>query len=215
VLLRLAALALLALALPASAGELIRYRAPDGSIGFVDDEKRLPAGVEVISRTPLDPPRPAPAADVAEPEATAAAGATAGDPSAPQGDEAAAACEDLADLRARTRCWRDRGERCGHHGLRSRCAAAEIATAEEWCARGDELRAELSALDEAHGEAQARIDACQRSGIRPQCAGEELEQADRALRGWERRMEALEEQCQAEECLPGWVREGCGFEPSS
>lgn len=223
--LHLAALLLLVVALPSGAGELIRYRTADGSIGFVDDEKRLPAGVEILSRSPLDPPAPPAVAPAPAPAVEGAPPAIAGEIGAAADAEAAAAsedagpvpCEELTDLRESTRCWRERSERCSHHGLSSRCAPTQLSTAEEWCARGEELRAELPAIEEAHDLAEERAAACERSGgmIAPDCDTEELEDAGHALRGWERRMEALEEQCHAEECLPGWVREGCAFDPSS
>jgi hypothetical protein len=233
---------LLVLALPASAGELIRYRTAGGDVGFVDDERRLPAGVEVLSRTPLEPPRPAaeaapsagddaavepasppPATGPVTPEGDAAT--AAGDDAAPGGDtESAAAgapagpedCAALPDLLARTRCWRERAVHCEHLGLAARCTPAEIARAEEWCARGEALRAEQPELDAARARARERAGACRdEDPFADGCDGEELAEAERAARAWELRMEALEEQCHAEGCFPGWVRERCLFDPAS
>lgn len=61
---RLLALALLlCTALPAAAGELIQFRARDGTVGFVDHPSKLPPGASVLSRKrslPGSGPDPAP-----------------------------------------------------------------------------------------------------------------------------------------------------------
>lgn len=214
----LALLLLLVLALPASAGELIRYRTFEGTIGFVDDEKRLPPGVEVLSRTPLDPPasrvaaEPPPAPADAEPAALPAAAASLA--SSPEDGAAAddGDCDALHDLLARTRCRSAHEERCTHYGLPPRCSAEQIASAEGWCARSAALREELAGVDDARQTAQARHTAClRRSSLRPYCDRDELDEAEQAARVADRRIEALEEQCHAEGCLPGWVREQCTY----
>lgn len=217
------ALALVLLALPATAGELIRYRTPDGSLGFVDDEKRLPPGVEVVSRTPLErsaPPPPAePAASAAatppgEPALDAAETAMSAEPAVPPGVDAD--CEALADPIARTRCRGAREQRCGHYGLSPRCAPAEIAAARDWCARSEALRVEIAAVEDEADAARDRYDACvRRSTWRRSCDTGEVDDSERAARVAERRVEALEAQCHDEGCLPGWVREGCTFEPGA
>jgi hypothetical protein len=217
---------LLASAAPARAGELIRYRTPDGSIGFVDDEKRLPPGVEVLSRTPLEPPAPKPAPPAASaPEAAAAADPAvaplaAGAAVAPATDDAAALadtdCESIADLLDKMRCRSAREHRCSHYGLPARCAPAEVAAAEQWCARGAALRAEIAGVDDELDAARERLEECRRSGgVRPDCETDELDEAENAVRVGELRVQALEEQCQDEGCLPGWVREGCELAPES
>lgn len=221
---RLLVLPLLALlALPAFAGELIRYRTPDGGIGFVDDEKRLPPGVEVISRTPLDPPAPpAPKATAPPPAEDAPSGALPSAGAAVTTAPAAVPTADSADCAAlenpleRTRCRTTRESRCHHHGLPASCKPAEITAAQDWCARGEALRAEIAGLDDDLDAAQTRHDEClRRGGMRPDCDTEERDEAERAASVAERRVEALEEQCHEEGCLPGWVREGCAFSPGA
>jgi hypothetical protein len=208
---------------PAAAGELIRYRTPDGSVGFVDDEKRLPPGVEVVSRTPLErgaPPPPPPAADAAatppaEPAPAARDAATAGGSAAPS-DTDGADCETLADPIARTRCRGAREQRCGHYGLAPGCAPAQIASARDWCARSEALRAEIASVEDEADAARERHAAClRRSTWRRSCDSDEVEESERAARGAARRVQALEAQCHDEGCLPGWVREGCAFEPGA
>jgi hypothetical protein len=211
------ALVLVHAALPATAREVIRYRTPDGSIGFVDDEKRLPAGVEVLSRTPLDPPapRPAPPAAAAEPadgQPALAAGAAV----TPEAGAAAADAEPDADCGTITgpleklRCRSRHEQRCSHFGLSPNCPRDRIAAAEGWCARGGALRDEIASLDDERDAARESLEQCrQRGGMRPDCETDELDLAEAAVRTGERRIEALEEQCHDEGCLPGWVREGC------
>ncbi|HEY8494588.1 MAG TPA: hypothetical protein VIN04_11890 [Myxococcota bacterium] len=219
----LLALLLLLAAAPAGAGEVIRYRNPDGSIGFVDDEKRLPPGVEVLSRTPLDPPAPPPepppaaqpAADVA-PES--AASPSAPPPAAPASDHARAGdgedCDALGDRIARMRCRNQRERLCNHFGLPSGCTLAQVDAARAWCARGEELRAELAPLGDRLDAAREELERCRRrTSLNRVCETLELDEAERAVRTGERRVQALEEQCQDEGCLPGWVREGCALEP--
>jgi len=218
----LALVLLLAAAVPARAGELIRYRTADGSIGFVDDEKRLPPGVEVLSRTPLDPPAPKPAP---APEAAAApdpaaeplaAGAAVAPPLSAAAAGADADCETLGNLLEKTRCRSAREKRCSHYGLPARCTPAEVLAAEDWCARGAALREEIASFDDERDAARNRLELCRRSGgVRPDCETDELDEAEGAVRTGERRIEALEEQCHDEGCLPGWVREGCERAPAS
>jgi hypothetical protein len=211
-----APLALLLSGLPAAAGELIRYRGADGSVGFVDDEKRLPPGVEVVSRTPIE--RSAPAAPVAD-AAPAPDEPVDGEPAAleattPVGDDTD--CEALANLLERTRCRGAREAHCSHYGLSPRCKPDQIAAARDWCGRGEALRVEIAHLTDERDTARERQEECLRRGARSRrCDEEALEEAERAALVAERRVEALEEQCHDEGCLPGWVREGCAFEPGA
>jgi hypothetical protein len=225
-----------AVAVPAGAGELIRYRTADGSIGFVDDEKRLPPGVEVLSRTPLDPPAPkpppaAPANAASEPPtvplasespATAlgapplAAGAAVAPPPSAAGPEAPADCEALANPLDKLRCRSAHEQRCSHYGLPARCSPAELTAAQDWCARGKALRTEIARYDDEREAARDRLELCRRTGgVRPDCETDELDEAEDRVRVGERRVEALEEQCHAEGCLPGWVREACELAPEA
>lgn len=210
----------------ARAGELIRYRTPNGSIGFVDDEKRLPAGVEVLSRTPLDPPAPRPAAAVeaalpADTALAADAGVVAKTQDAPAPTSGRAGgigidCDAVASPLDAVRCRSEHEQRCSHYGLPVSCPPEKIAAAEDWCARGAALRAEIGSLDDERDAARESLEHCrQHGGIRPDCATDELDEAEAAVRTGERRIEALEEQCHAEGCLPGWVREGCNPAPQS
>jgi len=220
----LVALLLLLAALPARAGELIRYRTPDGSVGFVDDEKRLPPGVEVLSRSPLEPaaprppaPAPAPAAPDPAPAAATASSAPASAEPAPAAaaDADAADCAALGNLLLRTRCRGAQEARCARLGLSPRCSPAQVADAESWCARGEALRQEIAHVDDERDAARERYAECQGRGVRPDCERDELDEAERAALVAERRVQALEDQCHDEGCLPGWVREGCEPEPGA
>ncbi|MEB2344567.1 MAG: hypothetical protein OZ948_07505 [Deltaproteobacteria bacterium] len=222
----------------ARAGELIRYRTPDGSIGFVDDERRLPAGAEVLSRTPLEPPapRPAAAASIAPaappeeaPPATAppadrtpAGGAghvpPATETPAPAADASSAnpGCDAIVSPLDKVRCRSAHERRCSHYGLAAGCPLEQLAAAADWCARGAALREEIAGLDDEWEAARESLEQCrQHGGVRPDCETDELDEAEAARRTGERRVEALEEQCHAEGCLPGWVREGCESDPTS
>jgi hypothetical protein len=203
---------------PAAAGELIRYRGPDGSVGFVDDEKRLPPGVEVVSRTPIErAPAPAPPPVPRASEATAPEPGQAPAPPTSATPEADADdCDTLASPLERIRCVGAREARCSHFGLSPGCEPAQIAAARDWCARGEALRAEIADVTDERDAARERHEACLRRGEREwRCDGEALEEAERAALVAERRVEALEAQCHEEGCLPGWVREGCTLEPDA
>ncbi len=209
----LVALLLLVLGGSALGGELVRYRAVDGSLGFVDDERRLPPGAVVLSRTPLSPPTAAaeaPSVDDAE------AGVTDAGEGIGEATGTLLVATDPGDCNAYTarseqlRCWQERGERCTHFGMALRCAPEDIEAAEDWCQRGESLRTEQPPIEEFLAEAVESHRAC-KSSARPggDCSRDEVAEAERAAEVWELRLAALEEQCQEQGCLPGWVRESC------
>lgn len=202
----------LATVLPAAAGELIRYRGPDGVVGFVDDEKRLPPGVEVVSRTPIErAPEPTPPAEDPPAPELAPAPPAASPPAADADD-----CETLASPLDRVRCLGAREARCSHFGLAPGCEPERLATARDWCARGESLRLEIAHEASERDAARESHEACLRRGEPAwRCDGETLDEAERAALVAERRVEALEAQCHEEGCLPGWVREGCALEPDA
>ncbi len=199
------ALLLVLLAGPISAGELVRYRTADGSVGFVDDERRLPPDAIIVSRSPLTSPAPAREG----PHADTAAHMTPGDPD----DAGAGEVRDCTSDAARgdsLACWREHGERCRRFGLALRCAPDELATARGWCERGELLRREWTPIEDRLATAVESHRAC-KSSSRPgtDCSREEVLDAERAVEVWDLRIAALEEQCHEQGCLPGWVRESC------
>ncbi len=204
------ALLLALLAEPAFAGELVRYRTADGSVGFVDDERRLPPDAIIVSRTPL---ASAPAASPVEApkrqsrisaeggEATAATDAVADEPRD---------CATYPGRSAQLACWRDHGTTCSRFGLSLRCAAEDLAMAKSWCDRGASLRSERPPIEERLAVAIENHRACE-SGSRPgtECSREDVLEAQRAADVWDLRVTALEEQCHEQSCMPGWVRASC------
>ncbi len=199
---------------PAAAGEVLRYRAADGSLGFVDDERRLPPDAVILSRTPRTS-RPATtaastrdAAAPAEPAeaATASSAGTNGTPATAEAGD----CDSYPERQDRLRCWHDRGTRCTRFGLPLRCDPKELAAAQGWCRKGTSLRSERTPIDDQLAAALEDFRAC-KSRSRPgsACSREELLTAEREVEVWELRLTALEEQCHEQDCLPGWVRESC------
>ena len=199
------ALLLVFLAGPTSAGELVRYRTADGSIGFVDDERRLPPDAIIVSRTPLTQPAAAAKPPSQEPaegsEAVEVADAMAGE---------IRDCASYAEQSAQLACWRDRGTRCSRFGLPLRCAPEELAAAESWCDRGVSLRSERTPIEDQLAIAIENHRACKSSSSPgTDCSREEVLEAERAAEVWDLRLAALEEQCHEQGCMPGWVRESC------
>lgn len=215
----LVALLLFFLAGPTSAGELVRYRTADGSVGFVDDERRLPPDAIIVSRTPLT--SPAAAAEVAiqetadriesaEPADFAAADGAGDGAGALTAAGEVRDCASHAKRSAQLECWREHGKRCHRFGLPLRCAPEELAAAEGWCDRGESLRSEWTPIEDRLAIAAESHRAC-KSGSRPgtDCSREEVIEAERAVEIWDLRLAALEEQCHEQGCMPGWVRESC------
>jgi hypothetical protein len=209
---RVVVLLLVFLVGPTSAGELLRYRTADGSVGFVDDERRLPPDAVIVSRTArISQPGTAavPAEDPADPSEPAQAvldddGRTSAVPEDLQN------CASQPERRDQLHCWSEHHERCHRFGLRPRCTAEELASAERWCDRGELLRSEWTPIEELLASAIENHRAC-RSRARPgvECPRDEVLEAERAAQVWDLRVAALEEQCHEQGCLPGWVRERC------
>jgi hypothetical protein len=211
------ALLLLAVAGSAMGGELVRYRSPDGSLGFVDDERRVPPGSVVLSRSPLSAPSPPTDTALSNPAEMAVFtdSIADGELDGPSTDDApipsdVAECGSYADRSDQLRCWRERGAHCTHFGMALRCAPADIAAAQSWCERGELLRSEQTPIEEQLADAVESLRAC-KSGARPggDCPRDDVDEAERAAEVWDLRFTALEEQCQEQGCLPGWVRESC------
>jgi hypothetical protein len=180
------AFALAAAAPRAKAGEILRYRRADGSVGLADDPAKLPADAVVerrIETTP--PPAPATGESVVSP---------------PGGDD--------ADVRAtRDEEERDRAKRCERLSLPPACSDADLARAGGWVERGTRMREAVEQAEQHVAWWEARLDECERQNARIGCPRSELERAQRELTEREQAREDLEDECRRDGCLPGWLRE--------
>ncbi len=176
----------LLLACPALADELIRFRMADGTIGLVDDEKKLPVGAIVESRKPLAAMR----GEAARVAALSAPAATAAE----------------ATTHAATRAP---GEYCAHFGLAAGCLVQHVDEATTWCERGAASRRKHDALDKNAALEWASYDACRERGAT--CTRSGLSQAEQKLAKAERTAEKLSEQCLDEGCRAAWLRMDCAL----
>lgn len=175
---------LLLAAASAGAGELIRFRAADGSLGLVDHASKLPPGAIVLERSEkrVADPRRLPAAPFPEAEAV-----------------------DWPAQQAKRR-----SSRCAHYGLPRDCDPGLIASADSWCDRGHGARAALERAGERVAEEEEDYEDCRTaSGVMPYCSRHALDAAEAAAEGAEQALQSLEDACRAAGCLPGWVRGGC------
>jgi hypothetical protein len=149
------------LAAPAAGGDLIRYRAADGTIGLVDSPSKLPPGATVLERSKATE-RP-PDAEEAE-ERT---------PPAPRSQPAASAEEPDEDERARE--WCERRREAAERLRRAEADFAELSESYErcdnpWlymsCSRSD-LDAAESELASAQAAVEGLQDDCRRAGCSP------------------------------------------------
>ena len=209
--------ALLLAAAPAWAGdELIRFRQPDGTLGLVDDDDKLPPGAVVLERTPLS--RPSEAAPVAsDPGLSAEIGAEAEEDSerehrpgrlilSPSRSSAPApAAADPLDAEAA----RDNAALCLRYHLDSGCTESERQVAADWCQRSGEARGLLEQAEEEMELAQEEFDRCDDLSGSYYCPRIRLDAAQSVLAKEEAAVERLQNECRKEDCLPGWTREGC------
>ena len=183
------ALGLAAAAPCASAGEIIRYRRPDGSVGLADDPAKLPPDAVIESRTEATPP-PAKVAPVTE-----------------SGVGSPATSDDDADARAtRDDDARERATRCARYALRPACSDADLSRAGGWVERGRRSREAVEQAEQNVAWWEARLDECERQNAQLGCPHKELERAQNELVQRERARDALEEDCRRGGCLPGWLR---------
>ncbi|HVP30516.1 MAG TPA: hypothetical protein VMW35_15270 [Myxococcota bacterium] len=197
---RLTAILLLVLgvaaALPASAGDLLRYRLPDGTVGLTDDPSKLPAGAVVESRRKAAPPPAPPAAASPAAETPSAVDPPADPPGDPSLGEGPGADE----------ARRERADRCRHFALPPTCSRGDLSRAGMWAARGRQLREAVTQAEDDLASWEEAYDRCDRSTGRIDCPRGELERARKELAARQKKLDELEEDCRSEDCQPGWLR---------
>lgn len=187
--------AVLLLAAPTAwSGELIQFRAADGTIGFVDDASKLPPGARVVSRRASKPRQ-------SDADEAPARWPFASEPWPSAAEDEAAPFEPSAE--------RARDERCADYGLARGCSAQEAAAARRWCERAASVHAAREGAERSLERAEEAYEECNESAVLIYCSRRQIEWAERQLEDAEGSLEALEEQCRSAGCLPGWVREGC------
>ncbi|HEX2485663.1 MAG TPA: hypothetical protein VHQ66_10200 [Myxococcota bacterium] len=178
---RLALSLLLVLALPAAAGDLIRFRAKDGTLGMVDHPSKLPPGARVIDQraATVSKPDPEPAAAPAPAPPSSSGRGLGRDTPAPFASVPASPGESGVD----SGMWCDRGHR----------AHEAIEEAQRW------VEVDTERLDECNDSPRRDCDWLER----------QLEGRERTLERAERRLADLEAECRDAGCLPGWIRGDC------
>jgi hypothetical protein len=180
---RALAVAILLAAAPAAAGDLIRFRAADGSVGMVDHPGKLPPGAVVL--------------DVAEKTKTA--------PSSDAGD--APPAPNLRRSFGRPRAAPPparpaRGEADEYEARNDRQEATEV----EWCARGQSARYAIEDAEARLSAAEDAYDRCDDGAIANRCSRSGIDSAERAIARAEENLRRLEEECRTGGCDPGWIR---------
>jgi hypothetical protein len=185
---RAAALALLLLATSAAGGELIRFRAADGTIGLVDDPSKLPPGATVLGVA--DKTKTAKPADA---------------------DDAAASDRLRGGLGGR-----DEEPSFGRHrtGVRMSPASRDAGDDEGgassgsagWCQRGRSAQDRLDRAEERLASAEEAFDRCDEGGGVHDCSRSSVDSAERELESAEKGLSQLEADCRSAGCNPGWLR---------
>ena len=177
---RIAIWSLLALSLTTGAlgGEIVRYRAPDGTLGFAGSVTDVPEGAEVLSITPAPEPSPPP------PRPDAKRSVPAERSRALEREVAAEAQEEERWAAERLRL--DEAVEGAQAGLEK-----AIVQRREQCWR----RSRRQGRSGADGPKSCE-EAVQR-----------LTEAERALSRAQGERGELEERCRLEGCLPGWIRD--------
>jgi hypothetical protein len=148
------------LAMPAAGGDLIRYRAADGSIGLVDHPSKVPPGAAMLERSKATDRAPDAEAD----EETAAPS-----PRTPRSQPAASADEDEL-----AREWCDRGREAAERLRRAETSFAELSESYErcdnpwlymYCSRSD-----LDGAEYELASAQAAVEELQEECRRAECS---------------------------------------------
>ena len=177
---RLALSLLLVLALPAAAGDLIRFRAKDGTLGMVDHPSKLPPGARVIDQRAATVSKP----DLEPAPAPASAGSSSDRGLRRRSPEPFAAVPASASPEpSDSGTWCDRGHR----------AHEAIEEAQRW------VEVDTERLDECNDSPRRDCDWLER----------QLEGRERTLERAERRLADLEAECRDAGCLPGWIRGDC------
>jgi hypothetical protein len=191
---RVLAAVLLLASLPSAAlaDELIRFRTPDGVLGLVDHEDKVPPGATILSRDP----KPTPAARVADPGVDAGAGGTY-EESGPLG-----APRDSEPAPARRR--RGPSPSALAEGASPDEEAAAVA---EWCEQSTALRREREDAEADVETERERFERCEL--VQTYCSERDLDAAEQRLEDALTEEEAIADECRRAECLPGWIREGC------
>jgi hypothetical protein len=152
------------LATPAAGGDLIRYRASDGSIGLVDHPSKVPPGAAVLERSTATERPPDAEADVETAAPTART---------PRPQPAASAEEPDDDERAQE--WCDRAREAAERLQRAEASFAELSESYErcdnpwlymYCSRSDLDAAEYD-LASAQAAVEELQEECRREGCSP------------------------------------------------
>jgi hypothetical protein len=178
----------------ADAGEILRYRRADGSVGLVDDPAKLPPDAVVERRVETVPPPAKPAPST--------------------GESVAGSDEDDAAARAtRDEAARDRAKRCERYSLPPACSDADLSRAGGWVERGARLREAVEQAEQNVAWWEARLDECEGRNAQVGCPRGELDRAQTELAARERALDDLEDDCRRDGCLPGWLRQVAEPEP--
>jgi len=177
-----AVLVLAVLSAPARADELIRFRTPDGVLGLVDHEDKVPPGAAILSRDP----KPARAAQPALDPGPAADEEAPADAAAPR--QAAAHAFPAAPAEGAA-------------------AGDEAALIADWCQQSTDIRRAREQAEVDAERARESYEKCRL--VDSYCSEREVEAADERLEDALADEEEIADACRRAECLPGWIREGC------
>jgi hypothetical protein len=186
---RAIALALLLVAPSVASGELIRFRAADGTIGLVDHPSKLPPGATVLGvadETKSAPPaKPAPD-DAARDRLRGGLEGRGAEPS-------------LGRQRRGLRMNPGSGDVGDYEGGPSTGSAG-------WCQRGRSAQERLERAEERLASAEESYDRCDEGGGVHECSRSSLEAAERELANAEQGLSQVEADCRSAGCNPGWLR---------
>jgi hypothetical protein len=186
---RAIALALLLLATTALGGELVRFRAADGTIGLVDHPSKLPPGATVLGvadkTKSTAPAKPAPD-DAARDRLR---GGLEGRDAEPSFDR----------HRTGVRMNPGSGDVGDYEGGASSGSAG-------WCQRGRSAQDRLDRAEERLASAEEAYDRCDEGGGVHECSRSSLDSAERELENAEKGLSQVEADCRSAGCDPGWLR---------
>jgi hypothetical protein len=169
------------------AGELIRCRLPDGTVGFVDDASKVPPGAAIESSRPASAPTPS------RPALEAPRRVQPPPPHRGYWSDGVEAARHLAD-------------RCRRYELPPTCSEDDVSSAGSWAARAEKLRSAVTQAEQNLEWYQRNYDECERS-TGSVCSRRGVDRAKDELAARERAFAGLEEECQRQGCMPGWLRE--------
>jgi hypothetical protein len=177
---RALALAVLLSAAPAPAGDLIRFRAPDGTIGMVDSPAKLPPGAQVL-------------------------GVSTPTKRAPDDDTSAGSQEHARDALLDPGSEPRSGARRMHAPASSGDSGASASSA-GWCSRGRSATDRVARAEERLASAEEAYDRCDDGGRLRECSRGSLDAAERELANAEENLSRVEADCRSSGCDPGWLR---------